>query len=189
MSGLIYASAARFLEVQEDTMKRFSGVIAVLVVVAAFAFASIASADAGGTATVRDDKASSDKIAISFTGLTRPAAGTVYVGWLVSDDGKTMVNAGTLTVDADGTLTANYTSPKGENLIGLYAKFVVTAENQANASAGAPKGKAVLEAPGAPAQALMHVRHVIYQWDAAPNKTGFAIGTLAQAMPSDEGSF
>ena len=33
-----------------------------------------------------------------------PAApsGKIYIGWLVSDDGKTMVNTGAVTVGADG---------------------------------------------------------------------------------------
>ncbi len=163
-------------------MKRLSWIFVGVVVIASLAFASIASADAGGAATVRDSKASSDSIQISFTGLTPPAAGKVYVGWLVSDDGKTMVNTGPLTVAADGSVTASYTSPTGDNLIGLYAKFVVTAENQADAAGAAPKGQAVFEAPGAtPAGALTHVRHLAYQWPAAPNKTGFAVGTLSQA--------
>jgi hypothetical protein len=162
-------------------MKRTLAIVALLVVVTSLTLAGVALADTAGTVTIRDDKALSDKIEIALTGLPAVPAGRAYVGWLVSDDGKTMVNTGALTVGGDGSVTTTFTSPKGENLAGLYNKFSVTSELQADVAGTAPKGTVVAQAVGAPTQALMHVRHVIYQWDAAPNKTGLGVGTLTQA--------
>ena len=131
-------------------MKRSFWLVAVVVLVAVLALAGVAAAANGGSVTPRNDKASSDKIEIQLTGLPAPAAGTVYVGWLVSSDGAKTVNTGVLTLGADGAVNATFTSPSGENLVGLYAKFVVTAEKDADKAGAAPKGTAVLEAPNAP---------------------------------------
>ena len=161
-------------------MKRLFWMAAVLAVIGSLILASGVLAAAGGTATIRDDKAQSDKIVIALTGL--PAvAGKTLVGWLVSDDGKTFVNTGVLTPDGSGNINATYTSPTGQNIAGLYNKFIVSAEDPSNAAATAPAGQVVAEAINAAPEALMHVRHDIYQWDAAPNKTGLTVGTLSQA--------
>jgi hypothetical protein len=162
-------------------MKRILFVATAVALVASFLLSAVVLADAAGTVTHRDDKAFSDKITVALTGVPAPAAGRVYVGWLVSDDGKTMTNIGAVAVGADGVVNVSYTSPKGENLIGLYNKLVLTTEAQADAAGAAPKGAIAVQALGAPAEALMHVRHVIYQWDQAPNKVGFGVGTLTQA--------
>jgi len=163
-------------------MKRTLWIVVALAVILSLLTTGIALAAPAGTVTPRDDKAISDKIVIKVTGLTPPAAGNVYVGWLVNSDGSKKVNTGVLTVAADGSADMTYTSPTGENLVGLYSAFVITSEKDADKLAAAPKGSVILEAPGAPAQALAHIRHLDYQWASAPNQTGLAIGTLKQAQ-------
>ncbi|MFP6652081.1 MAG: hypothetical protein VCA17_07655, partial [Dehalococcoidia bacterium] len=41
-----------------------------------------------GTAVIWDDQSLSDSITTSMAGVTPPAEGTAYEGWLVSDDGE-----------------------------------------------------------------------------------------------------
>ena len=47
-----------------------------------------------GTAVVFDDQGLSDGIVFTMTGVTAPAEGKEYVGWLVSDDGSKKLNTG-----------------------------------------------------------------------------------------------
>ena len=51
-----------------------------------------------GTAAISDDKAASDSITFSLTGVHTPTAGTQLVGWLLSDDDATTVSYTHLTL-------------------------------------------------------------------------------------------
>jgi hypothetical protein len=114
------------------------------------------SAGASGTVIIWDDLALGDAITLSITGVTPPEAGTVYEGWLVSDDGSVKKSTGILTVADDGTVNHTLKSA-GSVLIGLnernssgqtgYAILSATSDNQTdvtlNLSAGAMETQAV----------------------------------------------
>ncbi len=120
-----------------------------------------------GTVVIWDDAALSDAVTYSLTGIAAPAAGTVLVGWLVSDDGATKLNTGALTVAADGTVSHTFDSNSagytGENLIAAYDKVVITSEAEANAAAASPAGTAVYNHV-IPAAGLAHIRHLLTSW-------------------------
>ena len=68
---------------------------ALMTMPASLAQAQDADAAAAGTAVIWDSGAAlSDSITYSMTDIPDPAAGTVYVGWLISDDGTVKLNTG-----------------------------------------------------------------------------------------------
>ena len=56
-------------------------------------------AESVGTASVQDDQASSDSIAISLTGIPKASDGTSYNAYLESGDGSNTLNLGTGSVE------------------------------------------------------------------------------------------
>ena len=106
---------------------RTSIVVALLVaLMSTFGAASAQTADLGGSVTFRDSSALSDSLVISLTGVTAPAAGTLYEGWLVG--GGVKLSTGVFTVSSTGTIDHTYVSPTGANLVATYPTFVITSE-------------------------------------------------------------
>jgi hypothetical protein len=147
--------------------------LSILVLLAFFALmtmpASLAQAQeadkAAGTAVIWDSGAAiSDSITYAMTDIPAPAAGTVYVGWLISDDGAVKLNTGgAMSVATDGSIDHSYTSPDGDDLIALYNKVAITAELEADADAAAPAGE-VVYSHAVPLGAMAHIRHLVSSW-------------------------
>lgn len=137
------------------------------------------AATGSGTATVSDDKAATDKIAVAMSGVSAPAPGTAYEGWVVSDNDSVKTSTGILRVSSGGVVNASYTSPTGENLFGRYNKFVVTVEPSPDRDP-APSG-VIAYKDELPSGVILHIRHLLSKWDSAPNQTGLAVGTRSQS--------
>jgi len=104
-------------------------------------------AESVGTASVQDDQASSDSIAISLTGIPKASDGTSYNAYLESGDGSNTLNLGTGSVElpvvhgviqGTGLLEITYDSSSagydGSNLLSSYSRVKITEE---------PSGKVV----------------------------------------------
>ena len=104
-------------------------------------------AESVGTASVQDDQASSDSIAISLTGIPKASDGTSYNAYLESGDGSNTLNLGTGSVElpvvhgviqGTGSLEITYDSSSagydGSNLLSNYSRVKITEE---------PSGKVV----------------------------------------------
>ena len=104
-------------------------------------------AESVGTASVQDDQASSDSIAISLTGIPKASDGTSYNAYLESGDGSNTLNLGTGSVElpvvhgviqSTGSLEITYDSSSagydGSNLLSSFSRVKVTEE---------PSGKVV----------------------------------------------
>ena len=120
---------------------------------------------AAGTAVIWDSGAAlNDSITYSMTDIPAPAAGTVYVGWLISDDGTVKLNTGgAMAVAVDGSIDHSYTSPDGDDLIAPYNKVAITAELEADADAAGPAGE-VVYSHAVPLGAMVHIRHLLSSW-------------------------
>ena len=121
-----------------------------------------------GTAVISDSvdgsvPAAGGSITYKMANVTAPAAGSVLVGWLVSDDGDTKLNTGAMTVATDGTIHHHYTSPTGQNLIHTNDKVVITLEAEADADAAGPAGPAMFSHL-IPAGGIAHIRHLLTNW-------------------------
>jgi len=119
-----------------------------------------------GTAVIWDDAALSDAITFTMTGVTSPAAGTAYEGWLVSDDGTVKLSTGIITVEADGSVDSTFDSSSegntGQNLIHNYDKALITVEPVPDADPG-PSGVVAFSAQ-IPAATMAHIRHLLTNW-------------------------
>ena len=104
-------------------------------------------AESVGTASVQDDQASSDSIAISLTGIPKASDGTSYNAYLESGDGSNTLNLGTGSVElpvvhgvihSTGSLEITYDSSSagydGSNLLSSFSRVKITEE---------PSGKVV----------------------------------------------
>ena len=104
-------------------------------------------AESVGTASVQDDQASSDSIAISLTGIPKASDGTSYNAYLESGDGSNTLNLGTGSVElpvvhgviqGTGSLEITYDSSSagydGRNLLSSFSRVKITEE---------PSGKVV----------------------------------------------
>ena len=142
---------------------------ALITMPASLARAQEADAVAAGTAVISDSvhdgaEATNGSITYLMTDIPDPAAGTVYVGWLISDDGAVKLNTGgAMAVADDGSIQHHYTSPDGDDLIALYNKVAITAELEADADAAAPAGE-VVYSHAVPLGAIAHIRHLVSSW-------------------------
>ena len=109
-----------------------------------------------------DDPSLSNAIRFTLADVPAPASGTAYEGWLVSDDGTVKLSTGILTVDADGAVNHDFTSPDGENFIHLYDKVVVTIEPVPDTDPGPAPDVAYSHA--IPPKAMNHIRHLLTNW-------------------------
>jgi hypothetical protein len=87
--------------------------------------ASAQEAALGGSANFRDADALNDSLEIALTGV--PAISGSYEGWLVTNEGD-KISVGWLTRIVDGTITATYLSPSGEDLLATYVGFALSQE-------------------------------------------------------------
>ena len=123
-------------------------------------------------AVIWDDQALSDAITYTMTNVPPPAAGSEYVGWLLSDDGSIKLSTGPMAVSGDGTIDHTFDSTSnrytGENLIHAYSRAVITAE-VAGADPDAPAGPAAL-AHQVPLAGMTHIRHLLTNWPVGSDK-------------------
>lgn len=150
-----------------------------LVIFSTSAIAGLAlAAEHKGTASMSDDKALSDKLTLTISGVTAPATGKAYEGWLLSGDFKTPLSVGVIKVAADGSVSHTYTSVTKENLIGKYSTFAISVEPSPDTDP-APSGTYAYTST-IPTAGMTHVRHIVSEWAAAPGKVGFAEGARKQ---------
>lgn len=132
-------------------------------------------AEGAGTAIISDDAALSDSITVSMSGVTAPAEGSAYEGWLVSDDGSTKLSTGVMTVGADGSISHTFGSASdgytGENLIASYSSFIITEEPSPDTDPMA--SDTVVFNHVIPSGGMAHIRHLLTDWPA-----GSGVGIL-----------
>ncbi len=108
----------------------------------------------------------SDRLIFALEGVQSPTIGGLH-GYLLSDDNQTVMPIGSLPV-MNSAITITWDSPTQENLIGNYHAVRIT-KDEVYASAALP------------AQALNHIRHVVYQRSDTPGNIGYGIGLVQQA--------
>ena len=129
-----------------------------LVVLMSVQATSVLAATAGtGSAVASDANGLSDRINISMTGVAHPADGKAYEGWLVSDDGETKTSLGVLAVSG-GTISHEYISPTGEDLVQSYDHIKITVEPVSDSDAAPSSDVAFNDT--IPSNALSHIRTV-----------------------------
>jgi len=116
-----------------------------------------------------------------MAGVTPPAEGTAYEGWLVSDDGEAEMSVGIMTVASDGSISHTFGSASegytGENLIAGFNTFVITVESVPDDDPGASSNVAF--GYSVPLDGIAHMRHLLSDW---PSGSGVGIMTNLKAQ-------
>jgi plastocyanin/uncharacterized membrane protein YozB (DUF420 family) len=131
-----------------------------------------------GSAAARDDQVHSDSLLISLQDVPQPATGDQYVGWLIGKGGEFRLNLGTLKVDTDGKVTAQYTSPTGSNLLGLYDEFLISTE--VDGSTPAASSDKIAFSVIVPPQSRFYLSQLLVDAPDTPFNTGYMLGLLGQ---------
>jgi hypothetical protein len=132
------------------------------------------SAIAGeGTAVIWDDVALSDAITFSMTGVTSPASGTSYEGWVKM--GSVEKSTGVMAIAADGSI--NHSASMGENLILNYDHVVITIEPVPDTDPN--PSDIVAFSASIDSEPINHIRHLLADW---PSGSGVGILTNLQTQ-------
>jgi serine/threonine-protein kinase len=134
---------------------------------------------AGGTAPLgvlrfQDGTAPADQVTLSTDGMPQPAAGSQYEAWLIEDDAEQRVSVGFIQFDNDGKGSLTYVDPQGRNLIGMYHGVEITVEPNPDDSPN--PSNVIAYSATLPDEGFMHVRHLLYSFDATPGQIGFIDG-------------
>lgn len=149
--------------------------------------AATATSEAAPTATTaavsevvtlawRDDIVFNDALLVSAAGLPAPEDGTIYAAWLAGTDASLFL--GTLAAEGDGPATLIYRSPTHENLLARYDRAFITRIPAADASIEVVNA---IRAGALPAEALVHIRHLLVGIASTPDGAGFTIGLLQES--------
>ena len=115
-----------------------------------------------GNAEIYDDISSNDAIRYTLHSLTTPAEGTAYESWLVSDDAKTFLSTGVISVATDGSASHSFNSAStgytGIDLLQGFATAIITSETVPDDDPSSPG--TVLYMHQIPADGLIHIRHL-----------------------------
>ena len=115
-----------------------------------------------GNAEIYDDISSNDAIRYTLHSLTTPAEGTAYESWLVSDDAKTFLSTGVISVATDGSASHSFNSAStgytGIDLLQGFATAIITSETVPDDDPSSPG--TVLYMYQVPADGLIHIRHL-----------------------------
>jgi hypothetical protein len=130
-----------------------------------------------GVLRFQDGTAPADQVTLSTSSLPLPAAGSQYEAWLIEDSGEQRVSLGLIQFDADGRGSLTFVDPQGRNLLGMYHGLEITEEpGQDN---NPIPSNIVISSATLPPGGFMHVRHLLYSFDATPNQVGFVHGLSA----------
>jgi hypothetical protein len=116
-----------------------------------------------------------DKISISFSALPAPKAGSHYEVWLLAQGGETRRNIGTVKIDETGQGQLAYTDPSQKNILSEFDQLEVTLEADNDPKPDESSGNIVASSVFPPL-ALVHVRHILVEFQTAPDATALIQG-------------
>ncbi|HSM56071.1 MAG TPA: plastocyanin/azurin family copper-binding protein [Candidatus Sulfomarinibacteraceae bacterium] len=132
-----------------------------------------------GLLRFRDDgDVRSGAFELLLDGIESPPEGSHYELWLL-DESFNALNLGAIDVEGSGT----YAGAVDTNLLGNYSSAIISVEPDGVDSGEI--GPIVYEGV-VPAESLLHVRHVNFQFPQNPDEIGFLIGAQEQAALAQE---
>lgn len=139
--------------------------------------------------TYHDFNSSMDKANIIVTGLEVPRTGTHYEAWYLAEGGEVRLNIGTIKLDANGQGQLTYVDAGSRNILAFFDQIEITVENDNDPFRDEPSDE-VAASFVFPQSALVHVRHLVVAFKAAPGQTalvqGLWFGTDKVATTADE---
>jgi len=136
--------------------------------------------EAIGLLRFQDGTARADQVTISTTSMEPPPPGSQYQAWLIEDDGEQRIPLGKIIFDQQNQGSLTYVDDQGQNLIGKYIKLEITLEPDPDPSTN-PSNDVVYSA-SLPPEGFKHVRHLLFSFNATPEKIGFIRGLDADTL-------
>ncbi len=128
-----------------------------------------------GHVAYSDQNGLMDKATITLTGLPAPQAGAHYDVWVLAEGGEHRLNIGPVIMDKTSQGHLVYTNPNQENILSLFDQLEVTVEADNDPAPDDSSGDIVASSVFPPL-ALIHVRHVLVSYSAAPEGTALIQG-------------
>lgn len=122
-----------------------------------------------------------DTISVTIKGLKAPPHGSQYDVWLFDEQGEHIHLMGALNARGNN-FVLNFAQPDRGNLFGEGNEVIVTQET---ANVLSPTNKPLLIARFPPL-AFIHIKHLLYQFDGAPQGTALLVGLQEQASLVNE---
>ena len=121
-------------------------------------------------------------LSIQIHGLTAPASGYAYHAWLVNQHAEQVLALGTLSKNGNQSYSLSYSVVEDRtNLLGVGNQLEITLE-QGNVTL--PSGKVVMSGQF-PAQAFVHIGHLLVAYPTTPANTGLLVGAVKQTTLLD----
>ena len=130
-----------------------------------------------GVLRFQDGTVPGDQATLTSRGMPQPSSGNQYEAWLVEDSAEQRVSMGFMQLDAEGNGSLTYVDPQGRNLLGMYHGAEITIEPDPDNNPN-PSNNIGFTA-NLPPTGFMHVRHLLYSFDATPGRIGFVQGLNA----------
>ncbi|MBI5965152.1 MAG: hypothetical protein HY863_16865, partial [Chloroflexi bacterium] len=128
-----------------------------------------------GHVAYSDQNGLMDKATITLTGLPAPRAGSHYDVWVLAEGGEHRLNIGSVVMDKSAQGQLVYTNPNQENILSLFDQLEVTVEADNDPAPDDSSGDIVASSVFPPL-ALIHVRHVLVSYSAAPERIALIQG-------------
>ena len=127
-----------------------------------------------GLLRFQDGTAPADQVTISTTDMPLPPEGSQYEAWLIEDDREQRISIKTINFDPENHGFLTFVDQEGQNLLGKYSALEITVEPNPDLSTNSSNNIAF--SMRLPADGLTHVRHLLFSFQATPNKIGFIRG-------------
>jgi tRNA A-37 threonylcarbamoyl transferase component Bud32 len=137
-----------------------------------------------GLLRFQDGTAHGDQVTISTSSLEAPPQGSQYEAWLIQDDGEQRISMGVIAFDQQNQGSLAFVAGDGQNLVGTYRTMEITREPDPDPSPNASTD--VPFSASLPPGGLTHVRHLLFSFNATPEKVGFIHGLDADTLLLNE---
>lgn len=128
-----------------------------------------------GRISYSDQNALIDKATIKLTGLPQPKSGTHYDVWYLAQGGEIRRNIGTVNMDNADQGELIFTIPSQENILQAFDQVEITIEPDNDPNPNESSGD-VAASSVFPPFALIHVRHLLVSFPAAPEQIALIQG-------------
>ena len=106
--------------------------------------------------------------------MALPPQGNQYEAWLIEDDREQRISIGIIKFDAENRGSLTFVNGDGQNLVGKYHGLEITIEPNPDNNPS-PSSEIVFSVT-LPRNGLTHVRHLLFLYDATPNRVSLIQG-------------
>jgi len=131
----------------------------------------------------QDGAALVDEVTVTAMGLPLPPQGQQYEAWLVGQSTESRRSIGVLALDTEGKGQLSFVDEQGRNLLERYDTLELTLEPAPDSNPN--PSDSIAYRLTLPADALLHVRHLLVAFPATPANNGLVTGLLKASTQLD----